>query len=81
MFMNLHYGLNDVKDIDFISFLPIVLPFFAISLILISIALIDLYRNRKNRQNILIWTIIIIFFNLIGPILYFVIGRKGSETV
>jgi len=79
--MNLHYGLNDVKDIDFISFLPIVLPFFAISLILISIALIDLYRNRKNRQNILIWTIIIIFFNLIGPILYFVIGRKGSETV
>jgi len=81
MFMNLHYGLNDVKDIDFISFLPIVLPFFAINLILISIALIDLYRNRKNRQNILIWTIIIIFFNLIGPILYFVIGRKGSETV
>ncbi len=79
--MNLHYGLNDLKDIDFISFLPIVLPIFAIGLILISTALIDLYRNRENRQNVFIWTLIIIFANLIGPILYFVLGRKGSEKV
>ena len=79
--MNVHYGLNDVKDLDFISILPIVLPVLAIALILISIALIDLYRNRENRQNVLLWTLIIIFFNIFGPILYFVLGRRGSERV
>ncbi|MES9736462.1 PLDc N-terminal domain-containing protein, partial [Peribacillus frigoritolerans] len=28
-----------------------------------------------------LWTLIIIFANTIGPILYFVIGRKDSERI
>ncbi|MGE6377767.1 PLD nuclease N-terminal domain-containing protein [Peribacillus muralis] len=79
--MKLHYGWNELKDIDFMSILPIVLPVIAIGLILVIIALIDLYRNRKTRNNVLLWTLIIIFANTIGPILYFVIGRKDSERI
>ncbi|MET1177056.1 MULTISPECIES: PLD nuclease N-terminal domain-containing protein [Bacillales] len=79
--MELHYGWNELKDIDFMSILPIVLPVIAIGMILVLIALIDLYRNRKTRKNVLLWTLIIIFANTIGPILYFVIGRKDSERI
>ncbi|MFJ7929609.1 PLD nuclease N-terminal domain-containing protein [Peribacillus sp. NPDC096448] len=79
--MELHYGWNELKDIDFMSILPIILPVIVIGMILVLIALIDLYRNRKTRKNVLLWTLIIIFANTIGPILYFVIGRKDSERI
>ncbi|MER2169435.1 Phospholipase_D-nuclease N-terminal [Paenisporosarcina quisquiliarum] len=79
--MQLHYGINDLKDIDVMSFLPIVLPVILVGFILAMVALIDLYKNKKSRNNVLIWTLIIIFGNTIGPILYFVIGRKDSERV
>ncbi|MFD3449441.1 PLD nuclease N-terminal domain-containing protein [Microbacteriaceae bacterium 4G12] len=79
MGMQLHYGLNDLKDFDFMAFLPVILPIIAVGALLVLIALIDLYRHRKTRKNVLIWTLIILFVNIIGSILYFVIGRKDSE--
>ncbi|MFJ8071638.1 PLDc N-terminal domain-containing protein [Peribacillus sp. NPDC096447] len=79
--MKLHYGWDELKDIDFMPILPIILPVIAIGMILILIALIDLYRNRKTRKNVLLWTLIIIFANTVGPILYFVIGRKDSDKI
>lgn len=77
--MKLHYGLNDLKDIDWLAVLQIALPFIVVGLLLILIALIDLYRHRKERSNVFLWTIVILFFNTIGPILYFTIGRKGEK--
>ncbi|AXN39523.1 PLD nuclease N-terminal domain-containing protein [Peribacillus butanolivorans] len=79
--MQLHYGWDEFKNVDFMSFLPIILPVIAIGFILVLIALIDLYRHRKTRKNILLWTLIIIFVNTLGPILYFVIGRKDSDRI
>ncbi|MFK4414715.1 phosphotransferase system glucose/maltose/N-acetylglucosamine-specific IIC component [Bacillus sp. RC251] len=79
--MKIHYGLNDLKDIDIMAFLPIILPVIAVGALLVFIAFIDLYRNRKTRKNVLVWTLIIIFVNVLGPILYFVIGRKDSEKL
>ncbi|MDI6678039.1 PLD nuclease N-terminal domain-containing protein [Bacillus wiedmannii] len=79
--MKIHYGLKDLKDIDIMAFLPIILPVIAVGALLVFIALIDLYRNRKTRKNVLVWTLIIIFVNVLGPILYFVIGRKDSEKL
>ncbi|HDR7659131.1 MULTISPECIES: PLD nuclease N-terminal domain-containing protein [Bacillus] len=79
--MQLHYGWNDLKDMDIMAFLPIILPVIAVGALLVFIALIDLYRNRKTRKNVLVWTLIIIFVNVLGPILYFVIGRKDGEKL
>lgn len=79
--MQLHYGWNDLKDMDIMAFLPIILPVIAVGALLVFIALIDLYRHRKTRKNVLVWTLIILFVNILGPILYFVIGRKDSEKL
>lgn len=79
--MKTHYGWNELKEIDFMSILPVILPVIAVGAILILIALIDLYKHRKTRKNVFLWSLIIIFVNTIGPILYFVIGRKDRDRV
>ena len=79
MKVKLHYGISDFKDIDIMAFLPIILPIILVGTLLVLITLIDLYRHRKTRKNALLWMLIILFVNTIGPILYFVIGRKDSE--
>lgn len=78
--MKLHYGFDEISQLDWASILPILLPFLLVGSILILIALIDLYLNRNRRENVLMWTIIIVFFNTIGPVLYFMIGRKDVNT-
>ncbi len=74
--MKLHYGFDEISQLDWASILPILLPFLLVGLMLILIALFDLYRHRNRRENVLMWTIIIVFFNTIGSVLYFMIGRK-----
>ncbi|MGE7688951.1 PLD nuclease N-terminal domain-containing protein [Lysinibacillus sp. NPDC097214] len=74
--MKLHYGFDDLQQLDWASILPIILPFILVGFVLIIVALFDLYRHRDTRENILMWTIIILFFNSIGSVLYFIIGRK-----
>lgn len=76
--MQLHYGLEELEDLDWMGIMPIILPFLAIGFILILIAWIDLFRNRKTRKNVLMWALIIFFLNTIGPILYFALGRKDE---
>lgn len=56
------------------------LPLIAIQLALMIFALVDLARRRKvARGSKLLWAIIIIFINVIGPILYFILGRAEEE--
>jgi hypothetical protein len=74
--MKLHYGFDDLSQLDWASILPIILPLIFVGFVLILVALFDLYRHRNTRENILMWTIIILFFNSIGSVLYFIIGRK-----
>ncbi|MFJ8511876.1 PLD nuclease N-terminal domain-containing protein [Lysinibacillus xylanilyticus] len=74
--MKLHYSFDDLSQLDWASILPIILPFLFVGFVLIIVALFDLYRHRDTRENILMWTIIILFFNTIGSVLYFIIGRK-----
>ena len=40
------------------------------------IALVDIIRNEFTGHNKLIWVFILIFFNIIGAILYYLIGTK-----
>jgi hypothetical protein len=79
--MQFHYGFDELKDIDFMAFIPKKMPFIAVGILLVLIALIDLYRHRKKRKSVLMWTFIILFVNTLGPILYFVIGREDSERL
>jgi len=58
--------------------LPILAPIFIIQLILIIVAIIDLVKVEKTNGPKWMWALIILFINIIGPILYFVVGRKSN---
>jgi len=53
-------------------------PLFALQLILVVVSLIDLIRNRNTNGPAIMWVFIILFVTTIGPIIYFVFGRKQS---
>jgi len=54
----------------------IVAPIAVIQLILMVTALVSCIRQRETNGPKWLWVLLIIFMNLIGPILYFVIGRR-----
>ena len=59
-----------------IQFVPFIIPIVLLQLILMIVALVDLSKREKTRGPKWLWAIIIIFGELVGPILYFVIGRE-----
>lgn len=56
--------------------LPYLIPIALLQLALIVAALIDLDRRERTRGPKWAWVLIILFINLIGPIIYFVLGRE-----
>lgn len=60
------------------EFLPLLIPVLIIQLILIVVALLDWSKRETTRGPKWAWLLIILFVNLIGPILYFVVAREDE---
>lgn len=58
------------------QYLPYLIPVLIIQLILMVSALVDLIRREHTRGPKWVWVLVILFINYIGPIIYFVAGRK-----
>lgn len=54
----------------------LVAPIITIQVILILIALVDLIKTEKTNGPKWMWVLVILFINILGPILYFIIGKK-----
>lgn len=59
-----------------IKLLPLLIPLFVLQLALMIAALVDLIKREKTKGPKWMWVIIIVFINMIGPIIYFVVGRE-----
>ena len=57
---------------------PLLVPVIIIQLGLIVAALVDLIKRSKTRGPKWLWVLIILIFGIIGPIIYFVIGREDE---
>lgn len=63
---------NEINEL-----LPFIIPLIALQMILMITALIMAVRQETFRyMNKGAWVIIIILFNLVGPILYFILERR-----
>ena len=58
------------------TLLPFLIPILLLQLALIVVALLDLARRERTRGPKWLWVLIIVLVNLIGPIIYFVVGRE-----
>jgi hypothetical protein len=61
------FGIAEIFFILIASLFFLLIPLFA---------LIDIVRSKFEGNMQLIWVIIVVFFNVIGSILYFIIGRN-----
>ena len=60
------------------QYLPLLIPVVLIELGLMATALVDLIRRSQTRGPKWVWALVIILINFIGPIIYFVAGRKDE---
>ncbi|GIN56207.1 negative regulatory protein YxlE [Lederbergia ruris] len=51
-------------------------PIFGLQLILMTVALVSCVKEEETNGPKWLWILIIVCINLIGPVLYFIIGRK-----
>ncbi|MDO4544644.1 MAG: PLD nuclease N-terminal domain-containing protein [Bacillota bacterium] len=66
--------MNDFNII--IEYLPFFIPVILLELGLAIAALIHIFRHPNYRYgNRLVWIIVVVFLQLIGPIIYFAFGR------
>jgi len=60
------------------EYLPLLIPIVLIQLALVIFALVDLVRREQTRGPKWVWVLVILFVNLIGPIVYFLVGREEA---
>jgi hypothetical protein len=58
------------------QFLPYLIPILILQLVLLVVALLDLARRERTRGPKWVWALVIVFINIIGPILYLMLGRE-----
>lgn len=64
---------------ELMEYLPFIIPIIIVELVLMVAALVHLLRHKNFRfGNQILWIVIVAFLQIIGPILYFTIGR-GDE--
>lgn len=62
-----------------VPYIPILIPLFVLQLTLAITALIHVLRHPDYRfGNKIMWVVIVLVIQIIGPIAYFIIGR-GEE--
>jgi len=63
-----------------IQMLPYMAPLIILGVVLLTVALVDLAkRKRVTGGNKIIW-VLIIFIQIIGPVIYLIAGRKEESV-
>jgi hypothetical protein len=61
------------------TLLVLLIPLVLLQLALMIAALVHLFRHKNVKVgNVALWAVVIILLNILGPVLYFVLGR-GEE--
>jgi hypothetical protein len=60
--------------------LPFLVPLIVLQLVLVAVGLYDLTRpeRRVKGGSKWVWALVIVFANLLGPLIYFLFGREDT---
>ena len=56
--------------------LPFLIPILLLQITLMAVAVVDLVRRERTRGPKWAWAIAIVFFNIVGPVVYLLFGRQ-----
>ena len=56
----------------------LIAPLLVLQLVLALVAIVDILRAHETRGPKWIWIIVSLLGSMIGPILYFIVGRKNQ---
>jgi hypothetical protein len=71
----------NLDNIDLARLLPLLIPIVLLELGLLVWALLDVIRRERVRGgNKVIWILVIVLINLLGPIVYFIFGREEDSS-
>jgi len=66
---------------EIMGILPFLIPVIVIELALLIIALIDLVKRENVRGGSkILWVVIIVFIQIIGPVAYLLFGRQEKPV-
>ena len=57
----------------------LIAPLLILQIVLMVVALLDIRKIEQTNGPKLIWVLIIIFISTVGPIVYFIFGRKEYD--
>ena len=74
------YAREDVASLKPEQIVALLVPIVAIQIGLMIAALVDLERSERRVRggSKVVWALVIVFVNILGPILYFVAGREEA---
>lgn len=67
--------MDEITQIDYQVFAPIILLGFILTLT----ALVSCIRQDMSKEKRLVWILVIVFINFLGPIIYFIFGRNKKR--
>jgi len=68
-------GFETISDM-----LPYLIPLLILELVLLVVALVDLLNRQNVRGDKMLWVVLIVFVGIIGPIVYFIFGRRKDTA-
>ncbi len=70
-------SITPLLEIDWLQLLPLILPILFLNVLLIGITLFDWYKRKNQIVLPYLWLWIIVSMQMVGPILYLMIGRRN----
>jgi hypothetical protein len=70
-----------VNDVDLHTLIPLLIPVLLIEIVLWVVAFIDLSKRKKVKGGSkVVWVLVILLLEIIGPIVYLVWGRNTDDV-
>lgn len=78
--LEVNVKLGGRKMVEIINQIPwkLIAPILVLQFILMLFAFVSCIKEEKTNGPKWMWVFIILFINLLGPVLYFVLGRRNN---
>nr|WP_026831396.1 PLDc N-terminal domain-containing protein [Exiguobacterium antarcticum] len=73
----MNIDIAPLLEIDWLQLLPLIIPILFLNVLLIGITLLDWYKRKNQIVLPYMWLLIIVSMQMIGPILYLMVGRRN----